>query len=104
MTHRAPTKPAPATEVRTYTLRGERITSLEAFYDEVQEVLCGGWGGFGRNLDALVDALRGGLGGHEYGARIRVVWADFHRSAAFPRKREVIAVFEEAENVEFVRG
>lgn len=104
MTRPPPKKPAPAAVVPTYTLRGERITSLEAFYDEAQEVLCGGWKGFGRNLDALVDVLRGGFGGHEYGAAIRVVWANFHQSAAFPRKRDVIAVFEEAENVEFVRG
>ena len=87
----------------TFTLRGERITSLEAFYDEVQAVICGGWAGFGRNLDALVDVLRGGLGGHTYGEPITVIWSDFHRSAAFARKKDVLAALEGADNVEFIR-
>ena len=46
---------------REYTIDGSKITSLEAFYDEISLVLIPGvkWG---RNLDAFNDILRGGFG------------------------------------------
>lgn len=47
--------------LRTYVLDGEAITSLEAFYDEVSRCLVPGTG-WGRNLNALDDILRGGFG------------------------------------------
>lgn len=31
-------------------------------HNEVQRGLCNGWAGYGRNLDALADVLRGGFG------------------------------------------
>lgn len=88
----------------TFTLRGERITSYEAFMDEFAAVLCPGFSGFGRNLDAVVDVLRGGMGNYPYGEQVRVVWSNFHRSAAFARKDKVLKVLAEVPNVTFERG
>jgi RNAse (barnase) inhibitor barstar len=44
-----------------FDIDGERISTLEDFYDEIERVLIPGvtWG---RNLDALNDLLRGGFG------------------------------------------
>jgi RNAse (barnase) inhibitor barstar len=44
---------------KEYVLDGTKITSLEAFYDEIGDALAVGkrWG---RNLDALDDVLSGG--------------------------------------------
>ena len=55
---------------REYVLDGRRITSLEAFYDEVSSTLIpGAW--WGENLDAFDDILRGGFGTPEDGFVIR---------------------------------
>lgn len=55
---------------KEYILDGSKITSLEAFYDEVSEILIPGayWG---RNLDAFNDVLRGGFGTPEGGFVLR---------------------------------
>lgn len=86
---------------KTFILRGEKIKSEKTFYDEVQEVLCGGWTGFGRNPNALVDILRGGFGLYEYGEGIIVIWKNFHLSARFGEKKMFLEILGEAENVEF---
>ena len=46
---------------REYVIDGSKITSLDAFFDEVSRVLIPGreWG---RNLDAFNDVMRGGFG------------------------------------------
>jgi len=44
-----------------YVIDGSRVTSLETFYDEISRVLIPG-SGWGRNLDAFNDILRGGFG------------------------------------------
>ncbi len=44
-----------------YVFDGAKITSLEAFYDEVSNVLVPG-ASWGRNLNAFNDILRGGFG------------------------------------------
>lgn len=56
---------------KEFVLEGTRITSLEAFYDEVSRVLIPGayWG---RNLDAFNDILRGGFGTPDEG--FGLVW------------------------------
>lgn len=89
---------------KIFVLRGERIQSLESFYDEVQEVLGGGWKGFGRNLDAFCDLLRGGFGPFAPGEPIEVLWSNFGASAKFEDKKAVLRLLEEASNVEFRRG
>ncbi len=84
---------------KTFFLRGEKIKSLDSFYDEVQEVL--GGRGFGRNLDALIDLLRGGFGLFDYQEEILVVWKNFHLSSSFEKKKQIIEIFQTQENVEF---
>lgn len=86
---------------KTFILKGEKIKSLDSFYDEAQEVLCGGWKGFGRNLDALNDILRGGFGAFDCNEEIVVIWKNFHLSSSFKDKKKIIEVFQERENVEF---
>lgn len=55
---------------RDYKIDGVRTISLEAFYDEISEILIPG-AEWGRNLDAFNDILRGGFGTPESGFRIR---------------------------------
>jgi RNAse (barnase) inhibitor barstar len=40
---------------------GHNFKDMEEFYDEVQRTLCPGFKGFGRNLHAFNDVLRGGF-------------------------------------------
>jgi RNAse (barnase) inhibitor barstar len=55
--------------VTTYDIDGERFSTLEEFFDETDRVMrLGGWG---RNLDAFNDILRGGFGTPEEGFTIR---------------------------------
>lgn len=63
---------------REYTLDGTRITSLEAFYDEISDNVIPGvfWG---RNLDAFNDILWGGFGTPPEGFTIRWQASDISR-------------------------
>lgn len=45
-----------------FIIDGKNINNLDAFYDAIQQVLCPEFAGFGRNLDAFNDILRGGFG------------------------------------------
>ncbi|MCC7292077.1 MAG: barstar family protein [Phycisphaerales bacterium] len=54
-------------------IHGNRFSTLEEFYDEVERVLIGG-AAWGRNLDAFNDILRGGFGTPEGGFILR--WQD----------------------------
>lgn len=47
--------------MKTYHIDGERFSTLEEFYEEVSRVLIPG-AGWGHNLDAFNDILRGGFG------------------------------------------
>lgn len=62
-----------------YVLDGSRITSLETFYDEVSRSLIPG-AGWGRNLDAFNDILRGGFGTPAEGFILR--WTHSEQSRA----------------------
>ena len=53
-----------------YVLDGTKVTSLEAFYDQISETLIPG-AYFGSNLDALDDILSGGFGTPEGGFVLR---------------------------------
>lgn len=59
--------------VKEYVIDGSKVTSLEAFWDQISEILIPGafWG---RNLDAFNDILRGGFGTPEDGFILR--WRD----------------------------
>lgn len=50
-----------------FVIHGERVKSLEDFYQEIGEAVNGPGGYFGANLDALWDCLRGGFGTPEEG-------------------------------------
>jgi len=64
---------------KEYVLDGTKVTSLEAFYDQVSERLIPDayWG---RNLDAFNDILRGGFGTPEDGFILR--WTHSETSRA----------------------
>ena len=68
-----------------YFLDGKRITSLEAFYDEISRVVIPG-AKWGRNLDAFNDILRGGFGTPAGGYTLR--WQDSEVSKAALGYRE----------------
>jgi RNAse (barnase) inhibitor barstar len=53
-----------------YVIDGLRITSLEAFYEEVSRSVIPGYR-WGRNLDAFNDILRGGFGTPDEGFTLR---------------------------------
>ena len=61
---------------RVFEIDGERLVSLESFYDEVGTKL--GLAPWGRNLDAFNDILRGGFGTPEGGFVLR--WTSSQRS------------------------
>ena len=48
------------------TIDGHNFKNMEEFYDEIQQKLCPGFKGFGRNLHAFNDVLRGGFLVYEY--------------------------------------
>ena len=47
--------------LKSYRIDGERFSTLEEFYEEISRVLIPG-AGWGHNLDAFNDILRGGFG------------------------------------------
>ena len=51
-------------------LDGHNFKNMNEFYDEVQRKLCPNFKGFGRNLHAFNDVLRGGFLVFEYGEEI----------------------------------
>jgi RNAse (barnase) inhibitor barstar len=53
----------------TYAIDGERFSTLEEFYDDLDRVL--NLAPWGRNLNAFKDILRGGFGTPEEGFVIR---------------------------------
>lgn len=94
-----------AMTVKEFVLDGRHMTSVDSFYDEVQRVLCPEFIGFGRNLDAFNDVLRGGLGTFEDGEKIRLRVIHLREMLALLPKdfvRQVLSVIENRDNVEFV--
>src|SRR5437763_14086089 len=62
--------------MKTYEIDGERFSTLEEFYEEINDVMhLSPWG---HNLDAFNDILRGGFGTPEQGFTIR--WKNHHIS------------------------
>lgn len=74
------------------TLDGAKMTSLNAFYEQVSQVLVPGayWG---RNLDAFNDILRGGFGTPEEGFVIR--WINSDQAREHLGYGETVKRFEE---------
>src|SRR4051812_8648637 len=69
----------------TLEIDGSQFDNLEAFWEHVSDRLIPG-AGWGRNLDAFNDILRGGFGTPEGGFRLRWVNAD--------RSRQVLGMTE----------
>ena len=55
--------------MKTYEIDGERFSTLEEFYDEIDRVM--GLADWGHNLDAFDDVLQGGFGTPDEGFTIR---------------------------------
>ncbi|WP_406012720.1 barstar family protein [Streptomyces sp. NBC_00984] len=64
----------------TYLIDGSRVTGLEQFWEVIGEAVNGPGGYFGRNLDALADCLRGGMGTPDDGDFV-FEWRDHALSA-----------------------
>jgi RNAse (barnase) inhibitor barstar len=77
---------------KEYVLDGRKITSLEAFYDQVSSVLIPG-ADWGRNLDAFNDILRGGFGTPPEGFVLR--WTHSATSRANLGYAETVRQLEE---------
>jgi RNAse (barnase) inhibitor barstar len=66
--------------MKTIELDGNSFGNLDTFYDAVERKLCPGFEGFGRNLSAFNDVLRGGFSLFDYGEPISIVWAHSAKS------------------------
>ena len=62
--------------MRTYEIDGQRFSTLEEFYDELDRVMS--LAPWGHNLDAFNDILRGGFGTPEEGFTLR--WKNHNMS------------------------
>ena len=58
--------------IQTFTLDGRYMLNNKPFSQEIQRVLCPSFKKMGKNLDALVDVLRGGFGEFEYGEKVEL--------------------------------
>jgi RNAse (barnase) inhibitor barstar len=61
-----------------FILDGNKFSTLEGFYNEVEDQLVKGH--WGRNLDAFNDMLRGGFGGREYEEEFVLIWQHSKKS------------------------
>lgn len=76
---------------------GNNFHTLEGFYDEVEVKLAPDLGkGFGRNLNAYNDVLRGGFGLHEYEEPLTIKWINSDKSRKDLGQQESIKYMEEA--------
>jgi RNAse (barnase) inhibitor barstar len=66
---------------RTITLDGNNFSSLDSFYNEVENKLTQNlnWK-IGRNLNAFNDVLRGGFGIHDYENSLVIKWSNSNKS------------------------
>ena len=81
--------------MKTFIIDGGTFSNLEEFYNEVQKVLTDNFTGFGRNLDAFNDVLRGGFGKFEYEEQIELIWKSSDKS------REALGY---SETVRYLKG
>ena len=86
------------------------IYNLNDFYNEIVKNLCAQFYGFGRNLDAFEDILRGGFGSFEFKEPIKIIFLNFKnlegkRNNGKGINVEVIRdILKSAENVEFIEN
>jgi hypothetical protein len=89
-----PTEIQPS-DLPIFQIEGARITSLDAFYEEVSRVVIPG-ADWGHNLNAFNDILRGGFGTPEGG--FVLVWRDHHLSLEALGYPETVRQLDDAWN------
>ena len=73
------------------TLEGNSFTNLEGFYDEIERKLTKGYDWeFGRNLKSVKTILKGGMGIHDYGDPIEIMWKDIEKSKTHLGNKETV--------------
>ncbi len=89
---------------KIFILNGQQMESTEAFWDEIQRVLCPKFAKFGRNFDAFIDILRGGFNSYEFGEEIIIRLKN--RNYAFKKIGNTIGkaidIMNNAENVDLI--
>ncbi len=80
--------------MKRFVLDGDAFNGLDSFYDHAGEVLCPGFG-WGRNLDAFNDILRGGFGAFDCDEEMELVWKSAAKSKKDLGHRETEAWLEE---------
>lgn len=60
----------------------------------MQLLLCPYVKHFGRNLDALVDVLRGGFGVFAVGEKVDIIWKEKKANRNISKYSEIVAIFE----------
>ena len=93
---------------KKFTLDANNFSNIGEFYTEIQKTLTDDSFNIGRNLDALVDVLRGGFVKYELGEEITIVWKNFEKSKkdfnSTPNiLNSILEIFEEAETVELIK-
>ncbi|MBT2366637.1 barstar family protein [Streptomyces sp. ISL-10] len=73
----------------TYAIDGAEVTDLDSFWTVIGEAVNGPGGYFGRNLDALADCLRGGMGTPDDGDFV-VEWRDHELSRRALGREETV--------------
>lgn len=68
--------------MKVFELDGNNFNDMDSFYDEVNSKLCPQFEGFGSNLDAFNDVLRGGFLAFEYNENIELNWKQSDKSKA----------------------
>lgn len=72
-------------------IEGNSFTNLEGFYDEIERKFTKGYDWeFGRNLKAVKTILKGGLGVHDYGDSIEIMWKDTEKSKIHLGNKETV--------------
>jgi RNAse (barnase) inhibitor barstar len=75
-------------------IEGSKIMDLESFYNEIHALFCPKFNYFGRNLDALVDVLRGGFGVFPLGDKVDIIWKETKANRNLSKYSTIIDIFE----------
>ncbi len=74
---------------------GAKTATLIDFYDEIQKLFCPNFKAFGRNMDALVDVLRGGFGVDL--TNVEIIWIITRRGReSFPKFDKFVEIFNDS--------
>lgn len=97
-------------EKKTFIIECRNIFNINDFYDEIEKKLCPNFQGFGRNMDAFNDVLRGGFGSYEWKEPIKIIFNDFKHLEGKRDKGKGIRIdvirdiLKDSENVEFIEN